>query len=113
MPDQWIIRVNDKEYGPADVETLRDWKADGRVLPTNDTRRPDSEVWEKASGIPGLFEPEPPPVQPPPLPRFRTEVANRSILPETFAIYVRGFFKYLGLVLLVAGPGMAAQLISI
>src|SRR5438132_5760336 len=41
MAEQWIIRVGGKEYGPADLATLREWKTDGRVLPTNPARGVD------------------------------------------------------------------------
>ena len=41
MPEEWIVRVDGKEYGPADIETLREWKADGRLLPGNEARRAD------------------------------------------------------------------------
>jgi hypothetical protein len=30
MADEWIIRVAGKEYGPADLATLHEWKAEGR-----------------------------------------------------------------------------------
>ena len=63
MPEQWIIRVEGKEYGPADLATLHEWKAEGRVLPTNPARRADVELWKTAGEIPGLFHVEPPPVQ--------------------------------------------------
>src|SRR5438105_1750317 len=73
MPEQWIIRVQEKEYGPADLATLREWKSEGRVLPTNPARRVDLDLaavgsakeadWETAADIPGLFEAERPPVQ--------------------------------------------------
>src|SRR6266571_9141646 len=63
MPEQWIIRVEGKEYGPADLATLREWKADGRVLPTNPARRVDVDLWKTAGDIPGLFRLEAPPVQ--------------------------------------------------
>ena len=32
MAEAWFIRVEGKEYGPADVETLHEWRAEGRVL---------------------------------------------------------------------------------
>src|SRR6266446_1168830 len=74
MAEQWIIRVGGKEYGPADLATLREWKTDGRVLPTNPARRVDVDSaavavsakeapWKTAGDIPGLFQVEPPPVQ--------------------------------------------------
>jgi len=74
MAEQWIIRVGGKEYGPADLATLREWKTDGCVLPTNPARRVDVDSaavavsakeapWKTAGDIPGLFQVEPPPVQ--------------------------------------------------
>src|SRR5260370_24492122 len=74
MAEQWIIRVGEKEYGPADLATLREWKTDGRVLPTNPARRVDVDsaavavsakeaTWKPAGDIPGLFQVEPRPVQ--------------------------------------------------
>ena len=74
MAEQWIIRVGGKEYGPADLATLREWKTDGRVLPTNPAREVDVDSaavaisakeapWKTAGDIPGLFQVEPPPVQ--------------------------------------------------
>jgi hypothetical protein len=110
MADEWIIQVEEKEYGPADLTTLREWKAEGRVLPDNPARRADSSTWDKAAEIPGLFEAGPPPVQRNEPPHLSVPVSTRSILPETFVIYARGFFKYLGLSLLVLGPALAAEL---
>jgi uncharacterized protein DUF4339 len=122
MADEWIIRVDGKEYGPADLATLREWKAEGRLIPVNEVRRVDATVWEKASLIPELFDSvRPPPLpasdRPPALPvvrpKFVTSVSTKGILPETFIIFTRGFFKYLGLTLLVLGPSICAQLISV
>jgi hypothetical protein len=44
---------------------LREWKADGRVLPANSARQADVDEahWKTAGDIPGLFQVEPPPVQ--------------------------------------------------
>src|SRR6266550_2200241 len=75
MPEEWIMRVQGKEYGPADIETLREWKAEGRLLPGNEARRADVDLWITAAEIPGLFDvaapvaastrrPAPPPLQP-------------------------------------------------
>jgi len=30
MPDEWMVRVEGREYGPVDLETLREWKNEGR-----------------------------------------------------------------------------------
>ena len=114
MSDQWFIRVEGKEYGPADLTTLLEWKAEGRLLATNDARRANETTWDKAETITGLFEPPPPPpVQKPAASKFRTAVSSKKILPETFRIYTRGFFKYLGLTLLILGPSLCAQITSI
>ena len=43
------------EYGPANIETLREWKAEGRLLPSNEARRADVDLWTTAAEIPGLF----------------------------------------------------------
>ena len=124
MAEHWIIRVQGREYGPADLETLHDWKTDGRLLPANPARRTDLEDWQTAANIPGLFQPEPPPVQT----RGqrienreqRTEVSDeaaikppsRNVLTETFGIYFRGFFQFLGLSLLSIVPIVCAELTS-
>jgi hypothetical protein len=110
MADEWIIRVDGKEYGPVDLTTLREWKAEGRVLAVNDARQENVTSWDKAAQIPGLFDEVRPPVQAIASPRFQTPVSTKRLLPETFAIYTRGFFKYLGLTLLVLGPSICAQL---
>ena len=120
MAEEWLIRVQGKEYGPADLSTLQEWKADGRVLPTNPARRTDLDRWQAASEIPGLFQVEPPPVQIEDSER-RTEdrgqeliskVPGRNVLTETFRIYFRGFFQFLGLSLLSIVPIVSAELTS-
>ena len=112
MADEWIIRVDGKEYGPADLPTLREWKAEGRVLAANDAREVESTSWSKADEIPGLFESPRPPVQAAATPRLPSPISTRALLPETFAIYRRGFFKYLGLTLLFLGPSVCAQVVG-
>src|SRR5205085_4627336 len=101
------------------LTALREWKDEGRVLPANDARRSDATIWNKAAHIPGLFEERHPPVQTDQRPvadlaaggsPFPSAVSTRAIIPETFRIYVRGFFPYLGLTLLVLGPSICAQL---
>jgi hypothetical protein len=115
MPEEWIMRVQGKEYGPADIETLREWKEEGRLLPGNEARRADVDLWTTAAEIPGLFDvaapvaasttrPAPPPLQP--------RRGFSQILAETFRIYRKGFLQFLGLALVVAVPSIAAQLTS-
>ena len=119
-----MIRVEGKDYGPADLETLHEWKADGRVLPANPARRADGDNWQTAAEIPGLFGVEPPPVQ---IRAQKSDVRghksavteeraiqppSRNILSETFGIYFRGFFQFLGLSLLSIVPIVCAELTS-
>src|SRR5437016_9965215 len=134
MADQWIIRVQGKEYGPADLATLREWKADGRVLPANPARQADVEEahWKTAGDIPGLFQVEPPPVQTnveanasPARTVSRaggsagiaadtatttSKPPSRNILVETFRIYFRGFFQFFCLSVLSIVPIVCAEL---
>src|SRR6266481_5194782 len=136
MADQWIIRVQGKEYGPDDLATLREWKADGRVLPANPAREADVEEahWKTAGDIPGLFQVEPPPVQTnveanasPARTVSRAGASggiaadtatttskppSRNILVETFRIYFRGFFQFFCLSLLSIVPIVCAELTS-
>ena len=110
MPEQWIIRVADREYGPATLEILREWKEDGRVLSTNQARRADENVWLTAAEIPGLFQPVPPP--PVQSETVSPQPPIHSIWKETFRIYGRGFFQFLCLALLVIVPAICGQLTS-
>ena len=114
VTDEWIVRVQGTEYGPANMETLREWKAEGRLLPVNEARRADVDLWTTAAEIPGLFAVEAlaaasdrrltqPPLQ----------ISRRSftqILTETLQIYRKGFFQFLGLTLLVLLPSICSQL---
>src|SRR5207248_2380687 len=133
MAEQWIIRVQGKEYGPADLATLREWKADGRVLPANPARQADVNEahWKRAGDIPGLFQAESPPVQggarnqrsaaytqgsgePKEISdqKSKSRPPSRNILVETFRIYFRGFFQFFCLSLLSIIPIVCAELTS-
>jgi hypothetical protein len=113
MPEQWFLRVEDREYGPADLTMLHEWKEDGRVLRENEARLDGSDAWIQAAEIPGLFAPDlpvppkivsdlPSPVSPSP--------GFFRICFDTLALYIRGFFPYLGLTLLVVVPSILSQL---
>jgi hypothetical protein len=113
VTEEWIVRVDGREYGPANLDTLREWKAEGRVLPANEARRADAELWTLAAEIPGLFERQVPgiasgPTQlpPPPVP-FR---GFGQILAETFRTYAKGFLQFLCLTALVVLPSVCGQL---
>lgn len=103
----WIIRVAEREYGPVDLQTLQEWKSEGRVLATNEVRRSDVSSWTHAADIPGLFDPG---LSPAPSSKSISSRPPVKILTETFRIYRAGFFKFLGLTLLVTGPALLGQL---
>jgi GYF domain 2 len=117
MAQEWIVRVHGREYGPVDIDTLREWKAEGRLLPENEARTAHSDLWTTAETIPGLFEARGfvevnarGPTQPP------QQVQRRSfgqILAETFRIYRTGFFQFLLLTLLTFLPSVCGQLAAL
>src|SRR5882724_4488023 len=124
MAEEWIVRVQGKEYGPADIDTLREWKKEGRLLPENEARTTSADptavagsakevLWSTAAAIPGLFDVgmlaaasgrvE---IQPP----IQRQHSFGQILAETFQIYRKGFFQFLGLTLVVLLPSVCSQL---
>src|SRR5881275_693796 len=114
VTDEWMVRVQGAEYGPANIETLREWKAEGRLLPVNEARQADVDLWTTAAEIPGLFSVPPLlPISEPLPPQTPIPVARRTfaeILVETVQIYRKGFFQFLGLTLLVLLPSICSQL---
>jgi hypothetical protein len=116
MTEEWIVRVEGREYGPANIDTLREWKAEGRLLPANEARRANVDLWTTAAEIPGLFSVaavvpvvRPVLVQPPKQTSRRT---CAELLAKTFQIYRTNFFRFLGLSLLVLLPSICSQLIT-
>jgi len=124
MTEEWIVRVQGKEYGPADIDTLREWKREGRLLPENEARPanadptavPDSAkevLWSTAAAIPGLFDLQAAAEASDQLTQPPQQTQHRSfaqILAETFQIYRKGIFQFLGLTLLVLLPSICSQL---
>jgi hypothetical protein len=120
VTEEWIVRVDGREYGPANIDTLREWKAEGRVLPANEARRADAELWTLAAEIPGLFDGEPlatadaaqlnRAISPGQLPPVLPSRGLGHILAETFRIYARGFLQFVPLTLLVVLPSVCGQL---
>jgi hypothetical protein len=124
MTEEWIVRVQGKEYGPADIDTLREWKREGRLLPENEARPanadptavPDSAkevLWSTAAAIPGLFDLQAAAEASAQLTQPPLQTQHRSfaqILAETFQIYRKGIFQFLGLTLLVLLPSICSQL---
>lgn len=114
MAEEWIIRVHGKEYGPVDVETLREWKTEGRVLPANEVRQPDVDLWTTAAEIPGLFDAGPVVSAAGRLAQASLQTPRNfaQILSETFRIYRKGFLQFFSLTLLVILPSVCGQLAS-
>src|SRR6266705_1308047 len=124
MTEEWIVRVQEKEYGPADIDTLREWKREGRLLPENEARAANADptavadsakevLWSTAAAIPGLFDvgmlaaaSARVEIQPP----LQTQRSFGQILVETFQTYRKGFFQFLGLTLVVLLPSVCSQL---
>ena len=97
------MRVLGKEYGPVDLDTLREWQAEGRLIPENEVRRDTETTWMKAGDVPELFgtadniaRSEPPTPDPP-----RTLA---QIISNSFAVYLRGFRTFVALAFLVGIP---------
>jgi GYF domain 2 len=110
MADRWLVRVGAKEYGPVELDTLGDWKREGRLLPTNEVRRESDSVWTTANTIPELFGPPPLPAQTGhPLVRQRS---FGEIIRDSFRIYKSAFLPFFVVTLLIAIPTLVLELTS-
>src|SRR5687768_3388041 len=93
MPEEWIVRVDGKEYGPVDADELLEWKREGRLIPTNELRRVGDERWIPAGELPEIFADDEPPAEPPDLiVRQRTWP---QIYRETIRIYRGALWRFL------------------
>ena len=113
VAEEWIVRVQGKDYGPADIDTLLEWKKEGRLLPQNEARTTSADLWSTAAAIPGLFDvgmlaaaSARVEIQPP----LQTQRSFGQVLAETFQVYRKGFFQFLGLTLVVLLPSVCSQL---
>ncbi|MBA3385540.1 MAG: DUF4339 domain-containing protein [Chthoniobacterales bacterium] len=111
MAEEWFVRVQEKEYGPVDVETLREWQSEGRLIPENPVRAASEVDWMTAREIPGLFGGADlcakEIVESPELAQRRSFA---GIVAETCRIYARGFLQFSALALLVGIPLLGFQL---
>ena len=114
VTEEWIVRVQGREYGPADIQTLREWKAEGRLLPANDARHANVDLWTTAAEIPGLFDLgvlAPASGQRLTQPPLQVPHSNfTQVLAKTFQIYRKAFLQFLGLTLLILLPSICSQL---
>jgi hypothetical protein len=108
MADQWIVRVQGREYGPVDLDELREWKREGRLIRENEIREPGSERWIRAGELPEIFADE---ATPPELPM---EVVRRlsfgGMFRASWRIYRLGFGRFFALALLVSAPWFFLQI---
>ena len=111
MGEEWIVRVEGKEYGPVEVDELREWKREGRLIPANELRRVGDERWICAGELPEVFGDAEPAAQPPPPPPrdFARARTWRQIFAETFRIYRRGFARFMLFGLLTSVPMFVLQ----
>jgi hypothetical protein len=110
MPEEWIVRVEGREYGPVDTEALQEWRREGRLIPANELRRVGDERWICAGELVEVFgdvEPEaPPPLPPRDYARPRTW---RQIFTETLRVYRGGLGGFIFFGLLTSGPMFVLQ----
>jgi hypothetical protein len=102
-----MVRVDGKEYGPVDEDELREWRAEGRLIRTNEVRRVNEERWIAAGELVEIFADDEPAALPPDLiVRRRTW---RQIFRETIRIYRGGFLRFMLFGLLTAVPMFVLQ----
>jgi hypothetical protein len=107
MSDQWMVRVQGREYGPVDIDTLQEWKSEGRLIRSNEIRRVENERWSPAGEFPEIFADEVAPAEPPDLIVRRR--SWREIFREAIRTYFRGFWRFLIFGLLTAVPMFVMQ----
>lgn len=105
--DEWFVRVQGKEYGPVDLDTLREWKQEGRLIAENELRSASQQSWVNAASVDDLFAEAAAETAPPFYLRRRS---FGEIINETFRIYGKGFATFFSLALLVAIPSCIFQL---
>ena len=104
-----MVRVEGKEYGPVDLDELREWREEGRLIRENELRRIGDERWFPAGELVEIFADEAPaePAEPPDLiVRRRT---GQEVFRETIRIYRAGFWRFMVFGLLTAVPMFVLQ----
>jgi hypothetical protein len=106
MAEEWMVRVEGREYGPVDADELRDWRNEGRLIRQNEVRRVGDEHWISAAELPEIFADETPAEPPDLIVRRRTW---RDIFRESIRIYRGGFWRFMIFGLLTAVPMFVLQ----
>ena len=103
-----MVRVQGREYGPVDTDTLREWKDEGRLIRTNEVRRVEDEHWTPAGEFPEFFADEPVVITEPPDLIVRRRSGHETVR-ETLRIYRGGFWRFFLFGLLTAVPMFVLQ----
>jgi hypothetical protein len=109
MAQEWIVRVEGKEYGPVDTDALVEWKREGRLIPANEVRRVGDKRWFCAGELPEIFGEAEPALPPPPPRDFARPRMWREIFAETIRIYRSGFVRFMLFGLLTSVPMFVLQ----
>lgn len=110
MMEEWIVRVEGREYGPVDTDALREWRREGRLIPANELRRVGDEHWISAGELPEVFEETEPAAVPPPPPRdYARSRTWPQIFAETIRIYRSGFARFMIFGLITSVPMFVLQ----
>jgi hypothetical protein len=75
MTDQWYLAREKQKFGPYSTEQLKQFAAQGQVVPTDMLLKEGEGKWVAASTVDGLFAPQ---VVPPPLPAVSPEAEKGS-----------------------------------
>jgi hypothetical protein len=97
-----------RNTAPVDLETLLEWKEEGRLIPANPVRREGEAEWADAGTIPALFPPAVAPGAGSDLPIHRRTFGE--IITQTLRIYLKGFPLFFALALMVAVPSLGLKL---
>jgi uncharacterized protein DUF4339 len=109
--DAWIVRVQGKEYGPVDLDELREWKREGRLIRENEIREPGSERWIRAGELPEIFaDAAEDAIESQPAQSIVRPLSFGEIFADGWRIYRRGFGRFFVLALLVSVPSFFLQL---
>lgn len=77
--DYYVIAHDGQQYGPASVDTLKDWAAQGRLAPTTTLKDASTGQTLQAAQVPGLFA-APQPGAPSPAPAAPVPSAYDPVL---------------------------------
>ena len=110
MAEEWIVRVHGKEYGPVDLDELRAWQQDGRLIRENEVREAGSERWFPAGELPEVFADGA--VAEPPQAGFVRQMTFGEMFAASWRIYHKGFWRFFALALLVSTPSFFLQIVA-